>query len=379
MKIGIIFAIYNCEEFIDECLEPWLKLRNSHNLILTATSGQFQPYQKLGIKNKNQKTISKLVTKELDYISTTAGNNLISEDSSRNTCLNFLKPHNCDVIWLVDGDELYTEKNIKDIINYVNSTPNEKAYQLYFKNYIHKYPYFMPPWNRLTLFRNNLYGGVKEFYFDAFFNFEEESKSVDDLFMHQVPKHIAHIEHHSWTSRDATIDKIKYQKERYKNHWNKVTKNWLEFPENGRCMCEEVNGNIYLSEKFYQIRGLKEYMPSIHEYPNNKILDCIILKYNIYNNVIQLFSEYKLKNYQIKIKDIVTEEIYYDQDFTLEAVAKDYPVERNNLHRHQHLWFVPKVETSSSNFFGYKIEISKNDEIFHVENIHSKLGILNNI
>ena len=55
MTVGIIFAIYNCEEFVDNCLEPWLKLRDSHNLILTCTSGRFKPYQDIGIKDKNQK------------------------------------------------------------------------------------------------------------------------------------------------------------------------------------------------------------------------------------------------------------------------------------------------------------------------------------
>jgi len=358
-KVGIIFAVYNCEEFVDSCLEPWLKLRNSHNLILTATSGQFKPYQDLGIKNKNQKTISKLVTKELDFISTTAGENLIDEDSSRNICLDFLKPHECDIIWLVDGDEFYTEKQIIDILKYVEINPQEDAFSLYFKNYTTKYPYFVAPWPRPTLYRNRLFGGIQDFYFDSFFRFADGKHSIDDLHMHQIPKHIAFIEHYSWTSREATIDKIKYQKVRYSQYWDKNNNTTIDIPENGRCMCTSVDGEVYISKKFFTIRGSN--MPSLHEYPTTKILDYVLFDYNRLNNELKMNTELEIKDHIIIVRDLKTNKIY-----------NNIPL---NLYEHV-LWFVPEVDTSSKEFEGYKIEILKNGELLHIENIYTKLGII---
>ncbi len=68
--------------------------------------------------------------------------------------------------------------------------------------------------------------------------------------MHQIPKHIAFIEHYSWTSREATIDKIKYQKVRYSQYWDKNNNTTIDIPENGRCMCTSVDGEVYISKKF---------------------------------------------------------------------------------------------------------------------------------
>tara|TARA_R110000744_G_scaffold101701_2_gene196000 strand:+ start:3782 stop:4894 length:1113 start_codon:yes stop_codon:yes gene_type:complete len=369
MKVGIIFAIYNCEEFVDECLEPWLKLRDSHNLILTCTSGRFKPYKDIGIKNKNQKTISKLVTKELDFISTTAGENLIDEDSSRNICLDFLKPHECDIIWLVDGDEFYTEKQIIDILKYVETNPQEEAFSLYFKNYTTNYPYFVKPWSRPTLYRNRLYGGINNFYFDSFFKFADGKHSIDDINMHQIPKHTAFIEHHSWTSREATIDKIKYQKVRYATYYDKNSNTTINVPEDGRCMCVNVGGEILLSKKFHLIRSV--IMPSLHEYPGNKILDYVLFSYDRINNVLRIKTEIEIKDYNIIVRDLKTNKIYNQRSLTL-GVG-----DPKNLYNHV-IWFVPEADIFSESFEGYKIEILKDDKLLHIENIHTKLGIFHN-
>ena len=361
MTVGIIFAIYNCEEFVDNCLEPWLKLRDSHNLILTCTSGRFKPYQDIGIKDKNQKTISKLVTKGLDFISTTAGENLIDEDSSRNICLDFLKPHKCDIIWLVDGDEFYTEKQIIDILNYIDLNPEEEAFSLYLKNYTTNYPYFTAPWSRPTLYRNRLYGGIDNFYFDSYFRFADKKHTIDDLHIKQIPKHISFIEHHSWVSREATTDKIKYQKVRYATYWDKKSNTTINVPKDGRCMCTSVDGEIFLSEKFHKIRG--SIMPSLHEYPGNKILDYVLFSYDRLNNVLRMKTELEIKDHTIIVRDLKTNKIYNSRSL--------------NLYEHV-LWFVPEADILSKSFEGYKIEILKDTKLLHIENIYTKLGILHN-
>ena len=32
LKIGVLFSAYNCASYIDECMEPWLKLKKELNL-----------------------------------------------------------------------------------------------------------------------------------------------------------------------------------------------------------------------------------------------------------------------------------------------------------------------------------------------------------
>ncbi len=32
MKIGIIYTSYNCEKYVDESLEPWLRLKDEFNI-----------------------------------------------------------------------------------------------------------------------------------------------------------------------------------------------------------------------------------------------------------------------------------------------------------------------------------------------------------
>ena len=41
LKIGVLFSAYNCAAYIDECIEPWLKLKKELNLVLAATNGRY--------------------------------------------------------------------------------------------------------------------------------------------------------------------------------------------------------------------------------------------------------------------------------------------------------------------------------------------------
>ena len=87
MKIGLIFTAYNCDEYIERVLSPWLELREELNLVLTANSGMFSDYVKLGFKEKNEFTLQQLVKSKLDFLVTTSGKHLLDEDSSRSLCL----------------------------------------------------------------------------------------------------------------------------------------------------------------------------------------------------------------------------------------------------------------------------------------------------
>jgi hypothetical protein len=245
MKIGIIFAAYNCEEFVDKCLEPWFSLRDTHDLVLTVTSGRFSDYQKLGIPNKNKETLKKLVSWDFDYLSITGGEKLLDEDTSRNRCLEYLKPYNCDLIWLVDLDEFYTQAQILSILDYVRSNQEVNNFWINFKNYTIRYPLFLP-WSRPTLYRNNIRGGISNFYFDSYFSYLDGTDIKDETKV-TIPKEVAFVDHMSWVSRDAVKDKIKYQNIRYCGPGG-------DFPLEARCSFkwDQESNRLEFNDLFYK-------------------------------------------------------------------------------------------------------------------------------
>lgn len=256
MRIGVIFAAYNCEEFVDRCLDPWFKLRESHDFVLTVTSGRFSDYQKLEIPNKNKETLKKLVSWDFDYFSITGGDKLLDEDTSRNRCLEYLKAYNCDLIWLVDLDEFYTCDQILSTIDHVNSNPDINIFWINFKNYTIDFPLFLP-WSRPTLYRNNIRGGIRNFYFDSYFTYSdgldigEEKKST-------IPKEVAFVDHLTWISRDAVRDKIRYQNLRYCGPSG-------NFPEEARCSFKwnQDLDRLEFNDSFYQF--YKTQIPVLRE------------------------------------------------------------------------------------------------------------------
>jgi len=356
MKIGVILAAYNCSEFIDDCLEPWLKLRETHEIIIAATSGRFSTYRDLGIPDKNEETLRKLATKGLDFLMSTGGDNLLEEDASRDRCLDYLKPHNCDVIWLLDGDEIYTEGQILGIIDFMERNPDKEGFSIWLKNFTIEHPYFISPWSRPTIYRNRLYGGIGRFYFDSFFEFADGIHGINDIEVVQIPKYVAFIDHYPWTDRGATRDKIKYQNTRY-THYNGTL-----LPEGSRCQYECDEGGIFFSNIFHQTRSID--IPSIHSYPTEILLSNIRIEYFRAENRFELESDYEMSGYNVIVNDIDNTRSYGSFNLSVSPGTR--------------FWFVPSVPEEylrSENFRGYRIEIERAGHILHIENVHTNIGV----
>jgi hypothetical protein len=363
MKIGVIFAIYNCEEYVDACLEPWLALREECNIILTATSGRFAPYKDLGIPDKNAGTIKKLATKGLDFIVTTAGDNLIDEDSSRNNCLNYLKPHNCDLIWIVDGDEIYTKGQIRGIIDFIERNPDTLSFSLYLKNYSIRLPYFETPWSRPSIYRNQSeWGRIQRFYFDTFFTYEDGVHGIKHVETKQVPKNVAFIEHYSWINKEYTHDKIRYQELRYSS-WVDNDGVSHEVPLEGRCSKKSINGEVYFNEDYARIKGNE--VPSLHEYPTDTILSSLCINYSRSKNRIELKTDYVFNGFNMIVKDLVNDTIYGNFEI--------------NISPDLIFWYAPgisKERMEDEDFQGFRVELFKEDRIVHIENILTQVGLI---
>lgn len=351
MRIGLIFAIYNCEEYVERCLSPWFEVKQDVDITTTVTSGRFKDYIDLGIPNKNSKTLQKLVGWNFDFMSITNGENLLDEDSSRNLCLNFLKSFDCDLIWLVDGDEFYTKEQILDILEYIKNTPDKEAYSIWLKNYTVRIPLFLN-WLRPSIYRNRIYGGISRFYFDSYFVYEDGIHGIKDVEVQEIPKRIAFIEHHTWLENESTRDKIYYQNMRYHGVNN-------ENPEGCRCSIEWDEFGIKFSESFFNCRGWQ--IPTLSEYPTDSYDESLTLNFERRENKITISSETRLEKLKIKVFDLVTGDFINEFKFEELEIGVVY-------------WVIPIVDFDFCETIGFKVHFYEDSASspFHMENIYLK-------
>lgn len=253
MKIGIIFSLYGCENYQDRCLSPWIKLRKELNLVLTGCNGMYNDFLNYGFKDRSHKSLIKAIGKDLDFLISTTGDHLWDEQNSKNYLLSYLKDRNVDLIWIVDGDEFYTEEDIIEIINFINANPDPDAYAVQFRNYTIKIPYWTEGFYRETLYWTNRNGGIFDFHFDVFVRYNN-GKTINETKNYvKIPKKISYIEHYSWLSDDPRIpEKVVYQNGRFFGN------------EGERCsFVYDLKKGLEFNKNFWDSRGLE--IPILHE------------------------------------------------------------------------------------------------------------------
>jgi hypothetical protein len=253
MKIGIIFSLYGCENYMDRCLSPWIKLRKELNLVLTGCNGMYNDFLRYGFRDRSHKSLIKAIGKDLDFLITTTGDHLWDEQNSKNYLWNYLKDRDVDLIWIVDGDEFYTEEEIKSVIDFVVKNPDPDAYAVQFRNYTIKIPYWTEGFYRETLYWTKRNGGILDFHFDVFVRYNNGKTINETKNFIKIPKKIAYIEHYSWLSDDPRIpEKVVYQNGRFAGE------------DGERCSFEYDSKNgLSFNKKFWNSRNLE--VPILHE------------------------------------------------------------------------------------------------------------------
>lgn len=253
MKIGIIFSLYGCEDYLDRCLSPWIKLRKELNLVLTGCNGMYNDFLNYGFKDRSHRSLIKAIGKDLDFLVSTTGQHLWDEQNSKNYLLNYLRDRKVDLVWIVDGDEFYTEDDIIKIIDFINKNPDPDAYVVNFKNYTIRIPYWIDGFHRETIYWMNRNGGISDFHFDVFVRYNNGKTINETQDFINIPKNVCHIEHYSWLSEDPRIpEKVIYQNGRFAGN------------EGEKCsfVYNEFSG-LGFNEKFFASRGLE--IPILHE------------------------------------------------------------------------------------------------------------------
>lgn len=346
MKIGVIFTAYNCENYLQDCLNPWLELREELGLILTANSGMFKPYKDFGFEEKNEKTLEILVKSKLDFLVTTSGNNLLDEDSSRNFCLDYLKKHKVDIVWVVDADEIYEQRDIKSIIEFIKQNQDTDAYKVQFRNYTFEYPYFTKGFSRETIYWTDRKGGVSHFHFDVFMEYNDGETINDTKNFIPIPKHWAYIEHYSWLNSDSrSHEKIVYQNQRFYGN------------EGERCAFISDGKRMKFNDKFWIAREIELPNLFISHQPYTFDLD---LSYSHTDNCIYIDWVTREMSINMKIYDI-------EENFISSIDLDLIPSIRYFVMPDSYRNF-----SNEDNFKGFTVEVSEKNNLIHKEQIFIK-------
>lgn len=349
MKIGVLLTVYNCENYIKECLDPWFEIMNHHEVIISANSGMFSDYYNLGIPYRNQKTLDILSGYDIDFLITTKGKNLLGEDESRNLCLNFLKKNSCDLVWVLDGDEAYTKNQILDILDYINNFPECDWYSVNFKNLTIEKNLFQD-YTHERIIRTDRRGGINSFYFDNEFTYNDGTY-LNSALGKEIPKRIAHVKHYSWLDDDIrTKDKIKYQEWRYCGPDGAL-------PVKLRCAYSRSNekDRLEFSEEFHKGRGID--IPCLHEKLSEFSHDFTV-------NYTRYDSSFKITKVQRNC--LVDFEIFNgEDDFLIYKTTLDLFEDTN--------YYMAPVYKMDDFFYNFRVKAYENGILIHDEKIHLKL------
>lgn len=235
MKYGVLFCGYNSEQYVKSALEPWKK---RGDCIISAVSVPFLEYV----------DIDDMCDGTTQYLETQFHNGLIDEvftrprylreHEARNLALDALLGEDVDFIFIVDADEIYKDKEIDQICQYVEENPTW-WYKIALKNFVFdKNHYLEEPFCPPRVFRvkaDNL--RLDKFYWDNDIQYKNietgeilDYKSLPCL---QVPKKLACIDHYTWLSDEIGKRKCAYQQSHFGHSmykWNEK-ENRIEFDE----------------------------------------------------------------------------------------------------------------------------------------------------
>src|SRR3989344_2484447 len=174
MKIGVLGMFYDCADLLPRVMEPWMVLKNEgHNIVFGAINAQFKEYADLGYPNDDEATRAALEANRpiFDFLEITP--KPLMDHEARNVVLAGLLPHNVDIVWMVDGDELYTREQILGILQYVEKTPQFDYYHIPLDNRVLDTMRWDDGFTPPRIFRTYRHGGLGTFVWENDFQFAD--------------------------------------------------------------------------------------------------------------------------------------------------------------------------------------------------------------
>lgn len=250
MKIGIIYCAYNCKNYIQKSLFPFI-LGKDENIIsqICAVSIPFMEYFETNQNNDGtqQELINLYNQNHINNIFT--GPNYIQEHKARDLCLQYLKIMDCDFIWMVDGDEFYKIEDIKNIVQFIKQNEDYFWYSINFKNYIFDGKQWVDGFCPPRIFKTKFNSKIIDSFFwdnDIFYNDNNKLVSYKNLLSLEIPRNIAHIKHMTWLHENGK-EKYEYQVKHFGHcgyKWNYELQK-LEFNKDFYLKTNQELPNIY--------------------------------------------------------------------------------------------------------------------------------------
>jgi hypothetical protein len=259
MNIGILLCSYDCADSLDEVMAPWFNLKGKFDFVISAVSAQFKEYSDLDIRVDNWPTLGKLSEylqdKKINFLETP--DKPLLEHEARNLALNHLLEKDVDFIWLLDGDEFYTEEQIEKIIEYINRGDNQfyTWFSIPFKNYIFDGKQWIDGFCPPRVFRTNRDFRTKLYRFHWDNDVDYEIKEEGTLYNYiqypnkPVPKLLVDggIKHLTWLDNEKSHQKVIYQEKHF----------------NGICSYKWEDGHLKFNEDYY--RKTRQSLPIIYK------------------------------------------------------------------------------------------------------------------
>lgn len=242
--------------YFDSCVNPWFDLKDKYDLVFATCSGVHQQMPKEAKKKANANnaySLLKILGKDFDFIVSTMGKNNWTDEKSKNYMLNYLKDQNVDLIWIVDGDEIYTKTQIVNIIEFIESNTQYDIYTLNYKNHVFKKNLWIDDFHKRVIYWINRNEGIKEFIFDTDVKYNNNLLAIDVKSNCIIDRDIAFIDHYTWLAEDQrSKDKIEYQNAKY----------YGEEGEKCAFIYDNING-LQFNKNLYLRRNIN--IPTVHE------------------------------------------------------------------------------------------------------------------
>lgn len=246
MKFGIIYCAYNNLILTKQSLPIWVEAaKKNSNIIIAAVSVPFYEYKNIPIINDGTTKFIKDIDKQ-GLIDVCFDNpKFIKEADARNLPLFYLLSKDVDYVFIADSDEIYTLKEIDNILKFVEDNSNIDCFQINFKNYIFDGKSWLDKFHPDRIFKVNVYGGLRNFYWDNDVKYED-GRTHKQTNVEIIPENIAHVKHITWL-HEGGKQKVEYQLK----HFGSCSYKW-----------NEQKKQLELDIEYYKKHGYE--IPTIH-------------------------------------------------------------------------------------------------------------------
>ncbi len=258
MKLAVIYCTYDLPKYIHKSLNPWINLKNELGIGIFGVHGLFKENFENGVKDEDFETQQELLKLRFEdkidwlylqnnYDAPSVARKYEKEAEIRDyACQEILSRGGYTHLMILDGDEIYTEQEIRNIHNYVDDNKFVAWFSLEFRNLTFSDTQytkgFIPP--RIFSLSTGPFQ-IKKIYWDndIVYVSKSDQSAIDYklLASEKIPVRLCNPKHLTWNDFDRSCVKIRYQEQHF-----------------GHCGFEinKEEKRIQFSESFHKKHGI---------------------------------------------------------------------------------------------------------------------------